>query len=157
MPIFVKSYIVHDGVTKICQGAFKDASNISEVELPSSVSSIEISAFKCPKMDRIIIKNDQCEINNNPDTIYSSVEIVANTGSTAQQYALDYDNIFTDINDAEPITPTPAPIFGDIDGDGVINSNDSSIILSYYAAISSGKDISLEDYVASSSTDTVTE
>ena len=86
-------------------------------------------------MKSITIENPKCEIDDSSHTISSRSTIYGYEGSTAQAYAEKYERKFVDIEKMYDSIET-----GDINGDGMIDSSDASLVLAEYAKIQTGED-----------------
>ena len=161
---------------KIGEYAFYD-SGLKSISLPNSVVSVGDKAFStCTDLERIDFRNPDCSIAENPYTISNnqlSLSVFDGTiygyaGSTAEQYAKRYDYKFALLGSDPEITTAPATtsagttpgpgketapagtsdIPGDVNGDGLVDANDASLILEYYAYTSTGGELSSGEYFA---------
>lgn len=127
---------IPDGVTIIDIFAFRGCSSLEAVTIPASVASIGRESFyNCKSLKEITIMNPNCTIGTgaitNEYSYYTGV-IYGEEGSTAQAYAESKGFTFQTID--------LKPKEGDINGDGMVNAVDASIISSYYAYLSTTQD-----------------
>lgn len=135
------------------------------IRIPESVESIEYGAFNwCYNLCDVIICNPSCDILFEYDTIYNGYDpdsdrtctIYGYDGSTAQQYAAEYGLSFALIG-TEPPPPEPSVCIvqpmkeywsepGDVNCDYMVDANDASMILEYYAYTSTGGIRDIERY-----------
>lgn len=130
-------------MTSIDNSAFYRCSALTSVTIPDSVTNIDWDAFKeCTNLESITILNPECEIYNNNKTIYAKTEIKGvYTNSTAQAYAEKYNHTFV-VLDKEP-----EYTLGNLNGDNLIDADDATLVLSYYAEVSTGSTQSFEDFL----------
>lgn len=121
-----------DSLTNISPYAFRECGALEYVTIPENVTSIGIDSFSyCSSLKEITIMNPGCSIGNgavsNSYGVYSGV-IYGLEGSTAQTYAEKNNYTFQtiDLKDKK----------GDINGDGLVDAVDASIILGYYSYLS---------------------
>lgn len=122
-----------DSLINISPYAFRECSALESVTIPENVTSISIEAFSyCSSLKEITIMNPECSIGNgaisNSYGVYSGV-IYGLEGSTAQEYAVQNGNDFKIIGSSDTTK-------GDINGDGLVDAVDASIILGYYSYLS---------------------
>lgn len=103
----------------------------------------ELTILNCGNPDEIrwISSNDEVAVVENGKVVglsKGSATIYATIGNS-------YGEITVEVNDK--IIESDEPIKGDINGDNVIDSSDSSILLAYYAYKSSGGKLSLEAFL----------
>ncbi len=158
------SVTIPNGLTEIGERTFSGCSALSSVKIPGSVKSIGTSAFygcagladvvipenvteigmlafgECKNLSSLTVKNRDCVIYDSYDTIYNGMiedtkELYFNgvirgyDNSTASRYAVKYGRKFESISVYD---------FGDVDGDGVSDSIDASLILREYATVATG-------------------
>ncbi|MDE6834297.1 MAG: leucine-rich repeat domain-containing protein [Ruminococcus sp.] len=122
-----------DTLTTIDAYAFRGCISLESVTVPESVVTIGSDSFyNCKGLKEITILNSACDIGTvtaitNEYSSYSGV-IYGEEGSTAQAYAEKNNYTFQSISSKARK--------GDMNSDGEINSVDSSIILGYYAYLS---------------------
>lgn len=135
----IKEVIIEDGVTNIDNSAFYRCSALTSVTIPDSVTNIDWDAFKeCTNLESITILNSECEIYNDNTTIYAKTEIKGYTNSTAQAYSEKYNHTFI-VLDKES---EPEYTLGNL-----IDADDATLVLSYYAEVSTGSTQSFEDFL----------
>ena len=133
-------------MTSIGSRMFFNCPNLQSITIPESITSIDCIAFcNCTNLNSIKIENPDCEIYDSSGTISNGYgedgdyifngTIYGYENSTAQAYAEKYDCKFESLGAAPE---QPKTEFGDIDGDGAVNSSDASYVLSEYARIATG-------------------
>ena len=86
---------VESGVHNIANYAFYECSNIDDIDLPLSISSIGERAFYgCSALDDIYIYDPDCTIYDSAFTLRELIKIHGYDGSTAQAYANKYSRDF---------------------------------------------------------------
>ena len=130
----LKSVTIEEGVQTIGDSAFSSCYALVSVTVPESVVTINGSAFYyCQALKEITILNPSCNINSGNATItngyngYTGV-IYGAEDSTAQAFAESKNYTFQSISSK--------PRKGDMNNDGNVDAVDGSIILSYYAYLS---------------------
>lgn len=167
------SITIPNSVTYIGDAAFSDCQNITSVTIPESVTYIDASAFRqCSKLESVTILNPDCEIYNLSNTLgdKSVTTIYGYENSTAQAYAEKYGYNFSSIGTAPETTTTTtqttttttympttttttnsgtttADQRGDVNCDGFIDASDASLILEYYAYLSTNGTMSFEEFL----------
>ena len=133
-PLVIVNGILVDGTA--CSG---------DVIIPYFITSLEDYAFEfCYNLTSITIMNPNCKIADHRGTISNSFDndnrlhmydgvIKGYSGSTAESYANKYGYKFESLGAA----PTK-DILGDVNGDGMVDSSDASLVLTEYALISTG-------------------
>jgi len=151
------SVTIPQNVTSIGNYAFYECTGITSVTIPDSVTSIGYSAFSgCNALKSVTFMNPDCEINGRIISTGDVISSEENTGatiygyanSTAQKYAEKYNHTFSVIGTAPEISVTDSKK-GDINGDGLIDAVDATWILSYYAYLSTGGTMSLDEFLKS--------
>lgn len=137
----LKSITIPDNVTTIKSSAFSNCSALTSITVPENVTSIESQAFSnCNQLAEITILNPDCNISDSSYTIsnnsgsYTGI-IYGYENSTTQAYADKYNRNFQTIGSGGSGSNNNINE-GDINHDGFIDAVDSSIILSYYAYLS---------------------
>ncbi|MDE5860730.1 MAG: leucine-rich repeat protein [Ruminococcus sp.] len=130
----LKSVTIEEGVQTIGDSAFSSCYALVSVTVPESVVTINGSAFYyCQALKEITILNPSCNINSGNATItngyngYTGV-IYGAEDSTAQAFAESKNYTFQSISSKSRK--------GDINGDGLVDSVDASVILGYYSYLS---------------------
>ncbi len=131
----------------IVNGILIDGTACSEdVIIPYFITNIEDYAFElCYNLTSITIMNPDCKIADNRSTISNSFDndnrlhmydgvIKGYSGSTAESYANKYSYKFESLGEA----PTN-DMLGDVNGDGMVDSSDASLVLTEYSLLSTGK------------------
>lgn len=153
---------IQNGVTYIGGNAFKFCMKVTDISIPESVEVIEGCAFSenrqlknivIPKnvkligqgcfrydysLDSVTIMNPNCEIYDDNDTFPGYTDIHGHGISTAYDYAKKYERTFTVLDQNIKL--------GDIDGDGLVDGNDASAVLSAYSKISTGNPHGLSEF-----------
>ena len=146
---------IQNGVTSIGNGAFKFCTSVTEISIPESVKTIGYCAFSenrslksivvpssvesidqaCFRydyaLDSVTILNSGCEIYDEDDTIPSYTTIYGYGASSAQRYAEKYDKKFVALNQTTKL--------GDVNGDGVVDGVDATLVLREYTLLLSGE------------------
>ena len=153
------SYTIPENVSSIYNYAFEDCVNLTEINIPETLGiinsyafygcdglknvtipkSVEIiasGAFFCRNLESITIKNPECQIDDNPQTISNafrgtytySGKIYGYSGSTAQKWAEENDITFSEISGS-----TLQCHLGDVNFDNHSDSDDASLVLAEYA------------------------
>ncbi|MDE7363315.1 MAG: leucine-rich repeat protein, partial [Ruminococcus sp.] len=127
--------IIPESVTSIGDLTFSYCSGLTSVTIPESVTSMGYSAFQgCSGLTSVKILNPECDIYNDSGTINNTATIYGYENSTAQAYAEKYGRKFESLGKA----PEKELTTGDIDGNNIIDANDSSLVLAEFALISTG-------------------
>ena len=138
-------------VTKICSGAFRDAA-LQSIVIPDTVSVIEERAFSdCKNLRSITIKNPDCEIAQNGNTISNLYREKTNganyryygvifgaEGSTAEAYAKKFNRQFAVTGTEVALAPLKPTVRGDYNGDDMISIEDVQNVLLAYAETLAG-------------------
>lgn len=144
----LKSATLGNGISAIPDECFSMCTSLESVNITSSISSIGVQAFfSCSKLSGIYIPPTVTMLNSdaagtkydirNAITPISGFYISGNKGSAADVYASSAGIDFIDF--------TSIP-YGDVDGNNMINAVDASIVLTEYAAVSTGKPSSFTYY-----------
>ncbi|MDE7104719.1 MAG: leucine-rich repeat protein [Ruminococcus sp.] len=152
------SITIPENVTSIGDDAFFKCSGLKEITIPESVNSIgEWAFYLCSDLESITILNPDCEIYDNETTIcngydadskenYFNGTIYGYYNSTAEIYAQKYGYNFSSLGVSEmPVISTESGKKGDLNGDGIINASDASVVLSIYALFSTGGSMEISD------------
>ncbi|WP_294412878.1 leucine-rich repeat protein [uncultured Ruminococcus sp.] len=133
----VTEVVIPDSVKIIESRVFEGFRSLKSVTIPESVEKIEPSAFQsCNSLEKVCILNPECDINDMNSTFtngasYAYTGIIKGyRGSTAEAYANKYDRIFVPVDSD----------MGDVNFDGNVNAVDASMVLAYYAMISTNQD-----------------
>ncbi len=168
------SITIPEKVTEIGGGAFEGCSMLKNITIPESVKSIGSWAFiGCNNCEYVKILNPNCEIYDDEDTFQQYIIIYGYEGSTAETYASAYNRSFVAIESQSPdtttttttattvaatatsttasptTTTTTTEVFGDINGDGIVDAVDATSILAYYAYTSTGGTADLKEFLNS--------
>lgn len=141
----LESVIIPNSVTVIGRSAFSECVSLTSVYLPNNVEKICSSAFyNCESLTDITIENPKCEIllrltweidgdtticNRYSDKAYFDGTIHGYLNSTAQEHAECFGHKFEAIDETK---------MGDIDGDGIIDSSDATLVLIEYSLLQTG-------------------
>ena len=94
----LESISIPNTVTEVARRAFS-VTHLRSVEFPASVEVIDNLVFSgCEDLREVKIYNPDCVIYDAYDTIYHEAVIYGHTGSTAQDYAVEYDMAFIGIH-----------------------------------------------------------
>jgi len=100
----LSSIIIPDDCEYIDYMAFDNCNNLTSIIVPNSVFEIYYYAFLfCEKLKDITIYNPKCVIYDN--SISTTATIYGYVGSTAQEYAEEFDIKFVAIDDTTTTTP----------------------------------------------------
>lgn len=146
--------IIPDTVKTIEFNAFIHCASLKSVTVPASVEVIKQQAFyQCDSLEEICILNPECDICEHWATTISnngeefSGVIKGYKGSTAEDYANKFDRTFVPIDSGTGLIidygegiDLPVIPLGDVNFDGNVNAIDASMVLAYYAEISTGKE-----------------
>lgn len=139
------SVTIEEGVKSIGGGAFSGCTSLKEVTFPKSVTDISDSLIfsDCSNLESVTIENPDCKLNNIGGTEEKPLTIYGYEGSTAEKYCKDSYNhcVFKSLGEK----PAPAPVqdnglFCDANGDGVIDSADAQLVLTYYVESMAGNE-----------------
>lgn len=148
-------YIIPSTVTEVDKNAFAGSKNLTYIVFPESVSVIPQGVFdNCGSLKKIMILNKECRIDAE---ISPDIEIAGYKGSTSEKHATQMGYTFIDIEASNEPVPTPGNEYqeGDVNRDGLVNANDTSGILAYYAYLSTGGDasVSIYEYISTAETE----
>lgn len=94
--------LLPDTMVTIGETSFYGCTGLTDITLPVSVTLINsISFSNCTSLASITIKNPDCEIYDDKDTINSTATIYGFENSTAQEYAEKYNRTFVAITETE--------------------------------------------------------
>lgn len=110
-------------LSSIGELTFYGCSSLLNIDVPESVKIIGERAFDgCDALKSITIRNKDCNIYQNASTISNTqATIYGLDGSTAQNYANNYNRVFETISSVKEI-------IGDADGNGKVNIVDAAFI-----------------------------
>lgn len=148
----LKDIAVSGSARCINQNEFRDCDSLKNVVIPENIEYIDFSAFAdCASLESVTILNPECIISGGPETICNEYifpedndasiivkyngTICGYDGSRAEEYAKQNGYKFTSLGKA----PSEYPL-GDINENGIVDAVDASMILAYYARISTGED-----------------
>lgn len=132
----LESIILPNSVKKIDNNTFLSCTNLSKVQINGSVTEIGDTAFYKTAMTSITIKNPNAVLGYKAfgvkNTVYGDAPnedfiVYGYKGSTAEQYAKDYQLKFVELSETEYL--------GDVDGDGDVSIIDATCIQRYLAEI----------------------
>ena len=136
-------YSIPESVKNISENAFVSCDNLISVEIPESVTDIgHLALAFCVNLESVKILNPDCVIYDDDSTITNGIDydngisldytMYGYDNSTAQAYAEKYGINFVSLGQfsAHEIS------IGDINGDGFIDSVDSSAVLIEYTELS---------------------
>ncbi|WP_019679659.1 leucine-rich repeat protein [Ruminococcus flavefaciens] len=133
----VTEVVIPDSVKIIEAYAFEGFRSLKSVTIPESVEKIEPSAFQsCNSLEKVCILNPECDISDMNSTFtngagYAYTGIIKGyRDSTAEAYANKYDRIFVPVDSD----------MGDVNFDGNVNAVDASMVLAYYARVSTNQE-----------------
>lgn len=139
----IKSIRIPEGISVINRSAFNSCKSLESIIIPSNVIKIDDVAFRNNvSLKEIVIENPSCEIYDSCATISSNFtanEFFTGTiygfeNSIAQTYAENYDYKF------EPIENYYNKFkLGDVNGDGVVDGIDATLVLREYTLLLSGE------------------
>ncbi len=102
----LKNVTIPEGVITISMGAFYGCTSLESVTIPASVENIGEEAFSsCSSLESITIKNPECIIADDYETISDSATIYGYVNSTAHKYASEYGRDFEALT--PPVTTIP--------------------------------------------------
>ena len=129
----IKTISIPSGVSVLNRSVF-NSSQLQKVVIPENITKIDTFAFRNNKnLEKIIIKNPLCEIEDDGCTISSNLSsnvtfngtIYGYTNSTAQKYAEKYNYKFVSLDGLSKL--------GDVNFDNHADSDDASLVLAEYA------------------------
>lgn len=133
----VTEVVIPDSVKIIESRVFEGFRSLKSVTIPESVEKIEPSAFQsCNSLEKVCILNPECDISDMNSTFtngagYAYTGIIKGyRDSTAEAYANKYDRIFVPVDSD----------MGDVNFDGNVNAVDASMVLAYYARVSTNQE-----------------
>ena len=147
------SITIPDSVTSIGYEAFYSCYNLESITIPASVTNISYGAFGwCSNLRSITIQNPDCQIYDEKYTIsngydyltdefYFDGTIYGYKDSTAQAYAENYGYTFKSLDET-------VAILGDVDGNGIVDGRDASMVLTHYALTSTSREGVITDVQA---------
>ncbi len=135
--------VIPDSVVSISESAFYECAGLTGIIIPDSVERIGLGAFcHCAELKEITMLNPDCKIYDDiytitngydNDRVFYNGTIYGYDNSTAQAYAEKYERKFVSLGEA----PTK-DMLGDVNGDGMVDSSDASLVLTEYALLSTG-------------------
>ena len=163
---------IPDSVTRICSGAFASCWELKSITIPQSVTSIEEAAFSrcysltdikipdsvtklgsvmfrdCYDLAVVQIPNSVTSIDESAFTGCSKVTIKGYEDSYAETYANKHSIPFVSLGEPPAATTTaaasdPAPLRGDLTGDGDVSVEDAQLTLKAYTERIAGNDMDL--------------
>ena len=150
----VTEVVIPDSVKIIEAYTFEGFRALKSVTIPKSVEKIEAAAFQsCNSLGEVCILNPECDIND-MDSTFTNAAGYDYTGiikgyrdSTAEAYANKYDRRFVPVDSGVGLiidngegNDLPVIPLGDVNFDGDVNAIDASMVLAYYAEISTDKE-----------------
>ncbi len=148
--------VIPEGTKYIAEEAFIENEKITEVVLPESLYYIGFNAFTgCSNLKEITIPSNVKDITDESigftyKETYEGVDILKNEGlvikgydgTAAHKYAARNGFEYVSLGEYESTY-----VFGDINLDGIIDANDASALLTYYALSSTGYNRVLESFI----------
>ncbi|MBR6593791.1 MAG: leucine-rich repeat protein [Clostridia bacterium] len=132
-----KNSVIPEGVRKISMGAFDGVSELYEVIIPDGVTLLYWCFSGCKDLYRVVISSDVKEITGKAFNSCDNLKNIYFTGteeewnniimSESGAWTKDYNIIYN-------YTP-PTNRYGDINGNGSVNSLDSALLLQYDAGL----------------------
>ncbi len=101
------SITLPDSLTYIEDGTFSYCYALTSITIPDSVTHIGENAFYMSDLDSIIIKNPECTIFWDEDTIPDLTKIYGYIGSRAQDYAVYFNRYFVELEKKTETTTKP--------------------------------------------------
>lgn len=115
-------------VKNIGRKTFENCTSLKNITVPDSVTTIVEKAFiNCTELEKIIIPAGVTAIGNEAFSGCEALTIYGYSGTAAEVYANANAIPFVDM--------TPDVVYGDADGDGVIDSTDATFVLQHYANV----------------------
>ncbi len=111
----LKKVIIPEGVEYVNDGAFIWCDQITSVVFPNSVKKIAYGSFAASSLSAVVIPEGVEYIDENAFTDISSMTVYGVAGTLAEDFAIDNGLTFVELKDV---------VYGDVDGDGVVSSND---------------------------------
>lgn len=143
----LESLTLPETLRYIPDNAFTLCENIPEITVPSRVTEIGAQAFWiCKKLEKLTVLNPACVFYDAADTASIDHEdtfpgvIAGYEGSEAQVYAKKYNREFESLGEA------PAPLPGDLNGDGEVSVDDAQNALRAYTNLVAHKPSGLAAY-----------
>lgn len=131
---------IPDSVTKIGSAVFRSCYALTSIQIPNSVTSIGLWAFDdCSNLTSITIPNSVTSIDEFAFTGCKKLSIKGYDDSPAETYANEQNIPFVSLG--EP----PAPLRGDMTGDGEVSVDDAQLTLKAYTERIAGNDMKLTD------------
>ena len=118
---------IPEWVTYIGEYAFYACEGLEEVTVPESVEYVMNYAFHyCSSLEKVTILNSECYIGDSSWTLGKAEinSVCGYTGSTAEEYAAKYNYVFIPIDQS-------LFVFGDVTGNGMVNSIDLVRLMKY--------------------------
>ena len=134
----LKDITLPENLTRIGENSFGNCESLEEITIPKSVNLIEDRAFqRCESLKKVTILNPAAEISPDPETFtnprfnddrlqFTGV-ICGYEGSSAQDYAKQFERKF------EAIDAAPAAVSGDATGDGNVDVADAVLLARFIA------------------------
>lgn len=148
--------VIPEGTKYIAEEAFIENEKITEVVLPESLYYIGFNAFTgCSNLKEITIPSNVKEIADESigftyKETYEGVDILKNEGLVIKGYDGTAAHKYAARNGFEYVSLgkyESTYVFGDINLDGIIDANDASALLTYYALSSTGYNRVLESFI----------
>ena len=149
------SVTIPDSVTSIGKGAFSCCIALTSVTIPNGVTSIEDYLFlECTDLKSVTIPDSVTSIGKGVFTECVNFTDLYYSGTKEQWIEIEVELMtevvlaMSDITIHYTQAEQPALTPGDLNGDGMVNANDASLILMYAAYSGAGGELGIMDFIA---------